>query len=67
MGRAIEEVMMFMSALTKEEIDERLCARCGAFDLCHNDGYRKDPDVTKKVCKKFVKKEVKQPGKKKKK
>jgi len=47
---------MFTSALTKEELDARLCAKCGVFDIAHNDGYRKDPDVTKKPCKQFVKK-----------
>lgn len=58
MGIAKNESEMFSSALTKEELDARLCAKCGVFDIAHNDGYRKDPDVTKKPCKHFEKKEV---------
>lgn len=70
MGQAINEANIFKRDLSKKELAERTCAKCGVFDIAHNDAYRGDPDVEKIPCKKFVKPkdvtklsmEVKKPG-----
>jgi len=72
MGRPIEEAEFFKGDLTEQEIKDRTCAKCGVFDIAHNDGYRNDPDVKVIPCKQFVTpvpkiKEVKKPDEKEKK
>ena len=71
MGRPFDEAEFFKGDLTEQEIKDRTCAKCGVFDIAHNDGYRKDLDVKVIPCDQFVKpvpkKEVKKPDEKEKK
>jgi len=55
MGRPFDEAEFFKGDLTEQEIKDRTCAKCGVFDIAHNDGYRKDLDVKVIPCKQFVK------------